>query len=454
MENTILIKNASSIAILKDEQREIQNGWIEITNNKITGIGDSSNTPTKEYNRVINATNKIVIAGLVNTHHHFYQTLTRAYRGAVNSKLFKWLVSLYPVWAKIDEEAVYLATKLACAELMLSGCTMTTDHHYLFPKGYTNLIEAQIQGAKEMGIRFHPNRGSMCLSKKDGGLPPDSVVQDEDSILADSERLIKKYHDSSELSMIRIALAPCSPFSVTIDLMKKTAELSKKYNVLLHTHLAETMDEEAFCIKMFGLRPVDYLESVDWMNDRVWLAHGIFFSDEEIIRLGKASIGIAHCPSSNMRLGSGACKVNKLIDAGVRVGIAVDGSASNDSSNMLNEVRQAMLLSRLVFGADSMPIDKALSIASKGGARVLGRDDVGVLEVGKGADIAIFNTNDIGQSGADDMISSLLLCQPVKVDTLIINGKIQIEDGHFINQDINLLMERHSRKSKDILSTN
>lgn len=450
--NKILIKNASVIGILDEDKKAVYNGWIEIEGNKITGVGDSKSLPVGNYDRIIDAKDKIVIPGLVNTHHHFYQTLTRAYRKACDSKLFDWLVSLYPVWSGIDDDAVYLACQIACAEMMLSGCTMTTDHHYLFPKDFTKLIDAQIEAVKPLGIRFHPTRGSMSLSEKDGGLPPDIVVQEHDTILRDSERLITQYHDAEEASMLRIALAPCSPFSVTKELMRDTAQLAEKHNVLLHTHLAETIDEEEYCLKTLGARPVDYLEDVGWLNDRTWLAHGIFFSDEEINRLGSASVGVAHCPNSNMRLGSGICKVNKLIDAGVRVGIAVDGSASNDSSHMLAEVRQAMLLSRVKYGADSMPVSKALRIATRGGASVLGRNDVGEIKAGQCADLAIFSTDDIGFSGADDLLSSLLLCRPTRVEMLIVNGNIRIENGRFIDFDLEPAVAKHREKAKRLVS--
>lgn len=453
MSGKILIKNAKSVAILKKNKREIKNAWIEITDNIITDLGDDKTTPANEqYSKIIDAKNKIIIPGLVNTHHHFFQTLTRAYSKTNNAKLFDWLVNLYPIWSQINEEAVYTATKLACAEMMLSGCTMTTDHHYLFPKSETRLIDAQIEAGKDMGIRFHPTRGSMCLSKKDGGLPPDTVVQTENEILKDSERLIDRYHNPEKYSMIRVALAPCSPFSVTQNIMKQTAKMAEDKDVLLHTHLAETMDEEEYCLDKFGLRPLDYLEEVGWLNHRVWLAHGIFFNDGEIKRMGDASIGVAHCPSSNMRLGSGICKVGQLSENGVRVGIAVDGSSSNDSSHMLAEARQAMLLARVAYGADAMSTDTALRLATQGGADILGRDDAGSIEVGKVADLAIFDTtNSLSHSGADDALSSLLLCNPINVDILIINGVIQIDKGEFVNQDIQGLIAQHRKISENFL---
>ncbi len=452
MSNKILIKNAETIAILKKNKREIKNGWIEITDNIITNLGNDTNTPPVEnYDEIIDAKGKVIIPGLVNTHHHFFQTLTRAYIKTNNAKLFDWLVNLYPIWSQINEGAVYISTKIACAEMMLSGCTMTTDHHYLFPKGETKLIDAQIEAAKEMGIRFHPTRGSMCLSKKDGGLPPDSIVQTEDEILYDSERLIDKYNDSEKYSMLRIALAPCSPFSVTQNIMKETAKMGKDKDVLLHTHLAETMDEEHYCLEKFGLRPLDYLEEVGWLNNRVWLAHGIYFNDEEIKRMGNAQLGVAHCPSSNMRLGSGICKVNQLLENGVKVGIAVDGSSSNDSSNVLAETRQAMLLTRVAYGSEAMSTDTALKLATQGGANILGREDTGSIEIGKVADLSIFDINTLSHSSVGDPLASLLLCNPIDVDTLIINGVIQIRDGDFVNQNILELVTKHKNISKKLL---
>jgi 8-oxoguanine deaminase len=334
---------------------------------------------------------------------------------------------------------------------MLSGCTLTTDHHYVFPQGVSGeLIDIQIEAARELGMRFHPCRGSMNLSKKDGGLPPDSVVQTEEGILKDSERLVAAYHDPLPGAMIRIALAPCSPFSVTTELMSNTAVLARSSGVRLHTHLAETIDEENFCLKRFGVRPVEYLERVGWLNENVWLAHGIHFSSEEIGQLGVAGVGVAHCPGSNMRLGSGIAKIDALQKAGCPVGIAVDGSASNDASNMLAEVRQALLLARLARGADSMTVLDALDLATKGGAACLGRDDVGSLESGKAADLAIFSLDDVGYSGVGDPVGALALCQPARVDTLIIQGNLVVEDGQLQTLDLPPILTAHRRKAREI----
>jgi 8-oxoguanine deaminase len=439
----------------------LKNGYIYVEHGFVKEVGISpedlqSKFCTSENNgcTVVNAEGKVVIPGFVNTHHHLYQTLTRAYPPVMNSALFHWLQNLYPVWAKMDEDAIRLGTLVGMAELMLSGCTATTDHHYVFPQGIRGeLIDIQIEAATQLGMRFFPCRGSMNLSKKDGGLPPDSVVQTEEEILKDSERLIDTYHDPAPGAMTQIALAPCSPFSVTTELMANTVSLAQEKGVRLHTHLAETIDEENFCLQRFGCRPVDYLENVGWLNGSTWLAHGIHFSSEEIVRLGTAGMGVAHCPGSNMRLGSGIAKVTELMNAGSPVGIGVDGSASNDASNMLAEVRQALLLARLERGADSMQVLDALKMATLGGAACFGREDIGRLEPGKVADIAIFSLEDVGYSGAGDPIGALLLCQPSRVDTLIINGKIVVENGQLQTLDLPPILEAHRKKAKEIQET-
>lgn len=453
MSTRILITNAAAIVTMNAANDVFHRGYVAIDHGQIEEIGITLSPQKRQYFQehgyaAINAENKVVMPGLINTHHHLYQTLTRAYPPVMDAGLFRWLKGLYPIWARLDEDAIRLSSLVGMAELALSGCTTTTDHHYVFPQGIRgDLIDIQIHAAQELGIRFHPCRGSMNLSQKDGGLPPDSVVQTTDEILRDSERLIDQYHDPAPNAMIRIALAPCSPFSVTTDLMKQTAVLATEKNVRLHTHLAETLDEEHFCLQRFGLRPVDYLEEVGWLNSRTWLAHGIHFDAAEIGRLGGAGVGVAHCPNSNMRLGSGIAKVTELQRAGSPVGIAVDGSASNDASNMLAEVRQAMLLARLARGADSMSVMDTLRMATIGGAACLGRTDIGSLEIGKAADIAIFSLNDISYSGAGDSIGALLLCQPNRVDTLIIQGRVIIEHGELLTIDLLPLLEAHRKKA-------
>ncbi|MBD3306824.1 8-oxoguanine deaminase [candidate division KSB3 bacterium] len=449
-----LIINAAAVVTMDPQQPVQPNGYVYVQHGMIQAVGSCDDSEyahlvaQEAHALVINAAGKVVLPGLINTHHHLYQTLTRAYAPVMNAELFPWLQRLYPIWARLDEEAVRLGTLVGMAELMLSGCTTTADHHYVFPRGIsTHAIDIQIEAATELGMRFHACRGSMNLSQKDGGLPPDSVVQTEEEILKDSARLIKTYHDPSPGAMTQIAFAPCSPFSVTTDLMQHTAALARENGVRLHTHLAETNDEEAFCLQRFGCRPLDYLERVGWLHDSTWLAHGIHFSPEEISRLGAAGVGVAHCPSSNMRLGSGIAKISELQDAGVPVSLAVDGSASNDASHMLAEVRQALLLARLARGADAMSVLEAFTLATLGGAACLGRPDLGTLAPGKAADLAIFALDDIGYSGAHDPVGALLLCHPARVDTLMVNGKIVVEQGHLTTLDLPPILEAHRTKA-------
>jgi 8-oxoguanine deaminase len=399
----------------------------------------------------------VVIPGLVNTHHHLYQTLTRAYGPAADAELFDWLRTLYPIWARLDEESMHAAALVGMAELLLSGCTTTSDHHYVFPRrgraAAPQLIEAEIEAARRIGIRFHPARGSMSVGQSQGGLPPDSVVQSEDRILADSERAIRKYHDASPGSMLRMALAPCSPFSVSPQLMRATTDMAGRHGVRLHTHLAETRDEEDYCLEHFGKRPLDLLEDVGWLGGDTWLAHGIFFNRGEIARLGRAGVGIAHCPTSNMRLGSGCAPVLALRRAGCPVGLGVDGSASNDSSHMLAEARQALLVQRLRHGAAALGVRDALRMATVEGARCLGRDDIGSLEPGKRADLAMFDLRTLGYSGAGDPVSALLLCAPARVDTLVVEGRIVVESGELRTLALDPIVARHRRLAAQLVVT-
>ncbi len=393
--------------------------------------------------RTIRAPYCVATPGLINTHHHFFQTLTRACTAAANAELFDWLTTLYPRWARIDEEAVHTAALVGMAELMLSGCTTTSDHHYLFPKGQKNLIDAEIAAARRLGIRFHATRGSMNVGVSRGGLPPDSVVQTTDEILEDSERVIRKYHDPRPGSLLRVALAPCSPFTVDEELMRETAALARQHGVRLHTHLAETRDEEEYCRKRFRRRPLDFFRDCGWLHQDTWVAHGIYFNAAERICLGRARVGVAHCPTSNMRLASGVCAVGKLQRAGSPVGLGVDGSASNDSSNMLGEVRQALLLNRLARGASAVTVMDALRMATVEGARCLGRDDIGSLAVGKRADLALFDLRDIGYSGAEDALSALLLCAPTRVSTLVVEGRVLVENGNLQGISLVPILNRH-----------
>jgi len=424
-----LLENTTTLVTMNSDREVLDDAWIAARDGLIIGLGTGpvpdplGGHPLAEFRRH-DAAGCVVLPGLINTHHHLYQTRTRAWPAAVDSELFSWLQTLYPVWAKLTDDDFYQGAVVGFRELMRSGCTLTTDHHYLFPVDASpHLIDITVEAARAAGIRFHPTRGSMSRSLKDGGLPPDSVVQDPQTILADSERVIAKWHDPSPGAMVRIALAPCSPFSVSPELMRDTAILARKHGVRLHTHLAETRDENAYCEKIYNRRPLDFLASVDWLGPDVWLAHGIWFNDEEIAQLGQAGVSIAHCPSSNMRLGSGICRVRDLRAAGCAVGLGVDGSASNDSSNLLAELRQTLLLHRVNAGAAGMTVNEVIEMATLGGAGCLGRDDVGALETGRACDLAVFDLQAIGYDGAHDPVAALLLCHPEPVRSVVVGGK-------------------------------
>ncbi len=391
----------------------------------------------------------VVLPGLVNTHHHFYQTLTRAHPNAINKELFPWLTSLYPIWARLKPDHLRLATRLALAELLLSGCTTAADHHYLFPKGLENAVDIEVEAARELGMRMTVTRGSMNRSQKDGGLPPDSVVQDEDEILADSERVLKLFHDPKPGADIRIALAPCSPFSINERLMRDSAALAEKYDCQLHTHLCETADEERFCLEIYGRRPVDLLEDTGWMSKRTWLAHGIHFNAQEIERLGKAGVGVSHCAASNMVLASGICPTCELERAGAPVGLGVDGSASNDSSNMMEAVRHALMIGRLRYGASAITHADVLRWASEGSARCLGRDDIGKIEVGREADLALFTLDEPRFSGAHDPVAALVLCGAHRADRVMIAGRWRVVDGAPVDFDLGRLIAEHRAAARD-----
>jgi 8-oxoguanine deaminase len=432
------IKNP--LAVLCDSDAA---GGVVVEGGRIVELVSSGQRPAVPCDREVDASRHVVLPGLINTHHHFYQTLTRVHRDALGKPLFPWLQSLYPVWAKLTPEQVELSTRLALVELLLSGCTTAADHHYLFPAGLENAIDIQAEVARDIGIRAVLTRGSMSLSQKDGGLPPDSVVQDEDTILADSERLINRYHQREDGAMLQIALAPCSPFSVTREIMQASSELANKLDVRLHTHLAETHDETDFCLEMFGLRPLDYLEETGWMSDRVWLAHGIHFDQAEAARLGASGVGITHCPSSNMILASGICPTLALESSGSPVGLGVDGSASNDGSNMIQEVRMAFLLQRLQHGAENVGHLDALRWATEGSARCLGRGDIGKIALGKQADLAMFTLDELRFSGSGDPLAALILCGAHAADKVMVAGQWLVEDGQYLGGDINQLIEQH-----------
>lgn len=400
---------------------------------------------------VVDASEHVVLPGLINTHHHFYQTLTRACPPALNKELFPWLKALYPIWAGLTPEHIALASRVAMAELLLSGCTTASDHHYLFPASLTNGIDIQVEEAARLGLRVTLTRGSMSLGEEDGGLPPQTTVQDDDTILTDSARLIDRYHDAREGAMVQIALAPCSPFSVTPDLMRASADLARSKGVRLHTHLSETEDENEFCQQVFGMRPVDYLESVDWMADDVWLAHGIYFTEQEITRLGRAGVGICHCPSSNMVLASGIAATLDLEAAGAPVGLGVDGSASNDGSNLIQEIRQALMIGRLKYGASRVTHWDALRWATEGSARCLGRDDIGTIQADKQADLAMFKLDELRFSGAGDPLAALLLCGAHRADRVMVGGQWRVIDGEIPGLDLTELQQQHSKKAADLI---
>jgi 8-oxoguanine deaminase len=400
---------------------------------------------------VVDAREHVVLPGLVNTHHHFYQTLTRAVRSALNKELFDWLKALYPVWAGLSEDALDLATRMALSELLLSGCTTAADHHYVFPRGVEHALDVQVAAAHSVGMRVVLTRGSMNLSVEDGGLPPKTVVQTPDTIMGDSERVIARFHERGDGAMVQVALAPCSPFSVTRELMAATAELAAREDVRLHTHLAETEDENRFCEATFGCRPLDYLEEVGWLSNRVWLAHGIHFNDAEIVRLGRAGVGVAHCPSSNMTLASGTCRVLALEQAGAPVGLAVDGSASNDVSNMAQEMRQALLLQRLALGAARVTHFEPLRWATEGSARCLGRSDIGTIAPGKQADLALFKLDEPRFASCEDPLAGLVLCGAHRADRVMVGGRWLVEDGEIVGVDLEALQARHREAARRLI---
>ncbi len=436
-------------------RREIRNGGLYAVDGFITEVGPTTDLPVTA-DETIDLSSHIVLPGFVNTHHHFYQTLTRAVPGAQDAGLFDWLTTLYPIWERLSGEHIAVSTQVALAELALSGCTTAFDHLYLFPNDAT--LDDEISAAADIGIRLHASRGSMSLGESDGGLPPDSLVEDHDSILADTQRLIDAYHDPSPGSMVQIVAAPCSPFSVTPDLMRASAELARASGVRLHTHLAETLDEEAFCLETFGMRPVELAENLNWVGDDVWFAHGVFIDSNESGRMAATGTGVAHCPSSNMRLASGIAPIRRMFDQGVPVGIGVDGSASNDGSNMLGEIRQAMLLARLDAAPDQsggslMSARTALELGTLGGARVLGRSDIGALEVGMAADFIALDLSRLEYAGAfHDPVAAVLLAAPTSVQHSWVHGRRIVADGKLVTIEIEPLIERHNALARSLVT--
>ena len=456
---TFLVKNAHLLT-MDDHQTELSDGGLFIEDGFIKDVGA---TASLRYlaDEVLDLTGHVVLPGLVNTHHHFYQTLTRAVPAAQDANLFNWLKTLYPIWARLTPDDIFTSTQTALAELALSGCTTASDHLYLFPNA--SKLDDEIAAASEIGLRIHAARGSMSLGESKGGLPPDSVVDDEDSILKDSQRLIQKYHDPKPGSMVQIVLAPCSPFSVTGELMKQSAKLAREYNVHLHTHLAETEDEEHFCLQQFGHRPVGYMQEVDWVGDDVWFAHAVWVNDEEIQVFARHNCGVAHCPTSNMRLASGIAPIKQYRQAGVNVGLGVDGSASNDGSHLLAEVRNAMLLSRVKEGITGyslsddpnrklMTAREAIYLGTRGGAAVLGRKDIGSLEIGKCADFFAIQLDKLGFAGMHDPVSAVVFGQPVKADYTVVGGKFIVKEGQLVTVDEQKLAERHNKAAKRLLT--
>ena len=411
--------------------REIENGWVLARDGMILEVGSGTPPPADE---VLDEPNCVAMPGLVNAHDHMYQWATRGY--VPDGTLFEWLRALYPVWARIDADSVRVAARAAMARLLLSGCTLSTDHHYVFPRGRHGIFEALVETARELGLRFHPCRGSMSLGESQGGLPPDSVVEKEDDILSDTEALIARHHDPKPGSMCRVVVAPCSPFSVTPQLMRDSAALARRHKVRLHTHLAETLDEERFCVEKFGRRPYELMEDLGWTGDDVWYAHGIHLSDAEVDRIAGAHTGVAHCPSSNMRLGAGACRVEDLVRAGARVGLGVDGAASNEDANLAMEAHQALLLARVRSSSPgALDARAAWRLATQGGADCLGRADCGSLEPGKCADIACFRVDDLAHAGIADLVAGLALAPPAQAQTVIVNGRAVVRHGRLLTGD-------------------
>ncbi|WP_078543316.1 8-oxoguanine deaminase [Litchfieldia alkalitelluris] len=431
---TVLIRNARNIITMDEERSQFPGGSIYIEGQEIKAIG--VDLPYETADEIIDARNQIIYPGLINTHHHLYQTFTRNIPLAQNCELFDWLITLYDIWRHIRPEDVYLSAAVGLGELLKSGCTTAADHFYVFPNGVSGeLIDEEIRAAHDLGIRFFPTRGSMSLGRSKGGLPPDEVVQTEDVILKDTMRVIETYHDPSPFSMVRVGVAPCSPFSVSKDLLIESSRLARSYGVRMHTHLAETQDEEHFCLEKLGMRPLELMEQTGWVGNDVWFAHGIWFNEQEIVKLGTCGCGVAHCPSSNMKMKSGVMPIMEMLKKGVKVGLGVDGSASNDSSNMLMELKIMNLLHNLKHGTKALSAEDCLYIATKGSSKVLGwEDSIGSLEVGKAADLFMINANRMEFAGAlfDDAALPILTGTP-QVERTIVGGKTVVKDGRLVS---------------------
>jgi len=447
--STLLVKGASVLVTMDDEGRRIPDAGLFVRDQVIEQVGATSELPGRA-DQVIDAHGMIVLPGLVNAHHHLYQTLTRAVPAAQDAPLFQWLKTHYPIWAGLTPDAVYTSALVGLAELVLSGCTTASDHLYIYPNGCR--LEDEIRAAQEIGVRFHACRGSMSLGESKGGLPPDSVVEDENVILKDTQRVIEAYHDAGRYAMLRIVVAPCSPFSVSPDLMREAAALGRSYGVRLHTHLAETLDEERFCQHKFGRRPVAYAEELGWLGEDVWHVHCVHLNQREVELFARTRTGVCHCPSSNMRLASGIAPVRAYLDAGCRVGLGVDGSASNDSSHLLAEARMAMLLQRVSGNPAGLSAEEALWLATRGGAEVLGRDDVGQLAPGMAADFIGLRLDRLDYAGAlHDLLAALVFCSPQRVDLSVINGRVVVEHGRLLTVALEPVIERHNRISRELV---
>jgi cytosine/adenosine deaminase-related metal-dependent hydrolase len=457
----MLVKHASMLVTMDEARREIPDGGLFIRDGFIEQAGPTDELPG-EADEVVDLSGHILLPGLINTHHHFYQTLTRAVPAAQDANLFNWLKTLYPIWGRMNAEDIRISTRTALAELALSGCTTAADHLYIYPNGAR--LDDEIQAAAEVGLRLHASRGSMSLGESKGGLPPDAVVEDEAFILRDSQRLIEEYHDPNPGAMVQVVLAPCSPFSVTAELMRQSAVLAREYGVHVHTHLAETQDEEEFCVQKFGYKPVAYMELLNWVGEDVWFAHSVYVNRDEINLYAQTGCGVAHCPSSNMRLASGIMPLVEMLQAGVKVGLGVDGSASNDGSHMLGEARQALLASRVragllgasLSGEGAPPLlsaRQALEVATRGSAAVLGRSDLGALAPGKCADFFAVNLNRLEFAGAQhDPVAAMVLCAPVQAEYTVVNGKFVVKAGELVTIDLPRQVEAHNRAARRLVS--
>ena len=458
---SLLIKHAQILVTMDDHRREISDGGLFIRDGFIEKVAPTSELPG-EADEVLDLTGHILLPGLINTHHHFYQTLTRAVPAAQDANLFNWLKTLYPIWGKMTPEDVRISTRTALAELALSGCTTASDHLYIYPNG--TRLDDEIYAAGDVGLRLHASRGSMSLGESKGGLPPDAVVEDEAFILKDSQRLIEQYHDPNPGAMVQVVLAPCSPFSVTPELMRQSAVLAREYGVRLHTHLAETQDEEAFCVQKFGYRPVAYMDLLNWVGKDVWFAHSVYVNKDEISLYAQTGCGVAHCPSSNMRLASGIMPLVEMLQAGVKVGLGVDGSASNDGSHLLGEARQALLASRVRAGMLGASLSgkgapllltarQALEVATRGSAAVLGRSDLGSLAPGKCADFFALNLQLLEYAGAlHDPVAAVVFCAPVKADYTVVGGKFVVKAGELVTLDLRRQIEAHNQAARRLVA--